>query len=184
MPSPLVSDDEGTLLAAARAGDVQAFGVLWTTVERRAFGLCFHLTGNRADALDALQETQIAVWRGLAGFQGRAPFAAWVLAIARNASLALVRGRSSQEDPLVPHTDQRTAREAAFDETVAGLVDLRRALGALPPSHREALLLWAGGLTYGQTAAVLEVPVNTVKVWIFRARASLRDLVGTPEPAG
>ncbi|GIH70116.1 RNA polymerase sigma factor [Sphaerimonospora thailandensis] len=49
---------------------------------------------------------------------------------------------------------------------------------ALIVDHRDALLLWAGGLTYEQTAAVLQVPLNTVKVWIFRARGRLRELLG------
>jgi RNA polymerase sigma-70 factor (ECF subfamily) len=69
------------------------------------------------------------------------------------------------------------AVESGFDDTVARLVDLRRALATLTPAHREALLLWAGGLTYEQTAAVLEVPINTVKVWIFRGRKSLKELL-------
>ncbi|GIH70121.1 RNA polymerase sigma factor [Sphaerimonospora thailandensis] len=178
MASPLADVDEGVLLTAARAGDTQAFRALWAVVERRAYGLCLHLTGNRADALDALQDTQIAVWRGLDGFEGRAQFGAWVLAIARNAALALICRRPSYQDLLFLETAQPPP-EAGFDETVADLVDLRRALAVLVPAHREALLLWAGGLTYEQTAAVLGVPVNTIKVWIYRARGSLRELTGS-----
>ncbi|GAA1007140.1 DNA-directed RNA polymerase sigma-70 factor [Acrocarpospora pleiomorpha] len=184
MPAPLVGDvggdigDDAELLAAARAGDSDAFRLLWQPVERRAFGVCFHLTANRPDALDALQETQLAAWKGMHRYEGRAPFAAWVLAIARNAALSVVRRRSSHDDLLFPEAAEPHAAESGFDETVAGLVDLRRALATLAPAHREALLLWAGGLTYEQTAAALEVPLNTVKVWIFRGRRSLRELLG------
>ncbi|WP_214108834.1 RNA polymerase sigma factor [Acrocarpospora catenulata] len=170
--------DDATLVAAARAGDGEAFRRLWAPVERRAFGLCFHLTDNRSDALDALQEAQLAAWRGMDRFEGRAPFAAWVLAIARNAALSVIRRRNPHDDLLFPEAAEPRAAESGFDETVAGLVDLRRALATLTPAHREALLLWAGGLTYEQTAATLEVPLNTVKVWIFRARKSLRELLG------
>ncbi|GAA0377838.1 hypothetical protein Acor_43790 [Acrocarpospora corrugata] len=170
--------DDSALVAAARSGDPEAFRQLWQPVERRAFGLCFHLTANRPDALDALQDTQIAAWKGLDRFEGRAPFAAWVLAIARNSALSVVRRRSSHDDLLFPEAAEPRAAESGFDETVAGLVDLRRALGTLSPAHRSALLLWAGGLTYEQTAATLEVPLNTVKVWIFRGRQSLRELLG------
>jgi RNA polymerase sigma-70 factor (ECF subfamily) len=180
MPAAFVGDDDSALLLAARAGDAEAFRALWASVERRAFGLCYHLTGNRADALDALQETQIAVWKNLSRFEGKAPFGAWVMAIARNAALMVVRRRPSHADLLFPDADEPQAVESGFDETVAGLVDLRRALATLLPTHREALLLWAGGLTYEQTAAVLQVPINTVKVWIFRARKSLRELLGQP----
>jgi RNA polymerase sigma factor (sigma-70 family) len=178
MPASLLGDDDGALVAAARAGDTDAFRVLWAPVERQAFGLCFHLTENRSDALDALQETQIAAWKGMERFEGRAPFGAWVMAIARNAALSVVRRRTFHDDLLFPGAAEPRAVESDFDETVAGLVDLRRALATLAPAHREALLLWAGGLTYEQTAAVLKVPINTVKVWIFRGRKSLRELLG------
>ena len=61
------AEDESLLLAAARTGDEAAFAALWAAARRPAFGVCYHLTGNRADALDALQETHLAAWRGLAG---------------------------------------------------------------------------------------------------------------------
>ncbi|GAA4583364.1 sigma-70 family RNA polymerase sigma factor [Planotetraspora phitsanulokensis] len=180
MSAPTVGDDENILLGAARAGDAEAFRRLWAPVERRAFGLCLHLTDNRADALDALQETQIAVWRNLGRFEGRAPFAAWVMVIARNSARSVARRvRAAREDLLFPEVEPVDV-ESGFDETVAGLVDLRRALATLPASHKEALLLWAGGLTYEQTAAALQVPLNTVRVWIFRARKALRETLGRP----
>ncbi|GAA1294269.1 sigma-24 (FecI-like protein) [Planotetraspora silvatica] len=181
MSAPTVGDDENILLPAARAGDAEAFRLLWAPLERRAFGLCLHLTDNRADALDALQETQIAVWRNLDRFEGRAPFAAWVMVIARNSARSVVRRvRAAREDLLFPEAAEPEAVESGFDETVAGLVDLRRALATLPETHKEALLLWAGGLTYEQTAAALQVPLNTVRIWIFRARKALRETLGQP----
>lgn len=178
MPASLVGDDDTALLAAARGGDAEAFRSLWAPIEAKVFGLCFHLTENRSDALDALQETQIAVWKGMARFEGRGSFGAWVMAIARNAALSLMRRRVAHADLLFPGMPEPQAVESGFDDTVAGIVDLRRALATLAPAHREALLLWAGGLTYEETAAILEVPINTVKVWIFRGRKSLRESLG------
>ncbi|GGL16557.1 RNA polymerase sigma factor [Planomonospora parontospora] len=173
-----VVEDEGLLLAAARAGDEHAFAGLWATAQRQAFGVCYHLTGNRADALDALQETQLAAWKGLDSFAGRAPFRAWVLAIARNAAHTVVR-RRAPGGALFSEVEEETVVTGPFEDTVAELADLRRALTALPESHREALLLWAGGLTYEQTAAALAVPLNTVRVWIHRARKRLQaELAG------
>nr|BFE80201.1 hypothetical protein GCM10020093_028020 [Planobispora longispora] len=67
-----------------------------------------------------------------------------------------------------------------FEDTVAELTDLRRAMSTLPGSHREALLLWAGGLTYEQVAASIGVPLNTVKVWIHRARKKLQSELAEP----
>ncbi|MEV7009016.1 sigma-70 family RNA polymerase sigma factor [Streptosporangium sp. NPDC051022] len=166
-------EDESVLIAAARAGDEIAFAELWSAVRRQAFGVCYHLTGNRADALDALQETQLAAWRGLATFQGRAPFRAWILVVARNAAHAVIR-RRPPAGVLLAQVAEESLVADPFEDSVAGLADLRRALAELPESQREALLLWAGGLTYEQVAASLEVPLNTVRAWIHRARRRLQ----------
>ncbi|GHH71279.1 DNA-directed RNA polymerase sigma-70 factor [Streptosporangium violaceochromogenes] len=167
------AEDESLLLAAARTGDEAAFAALWAAARRPAFGVCYHLTGNRADALDALQETHLAAWRGLAAFQGRAPFRAWVLVIARNAAQAVVRHRPPGGVCLAELAEEPVAA-GSFEDAVARLADLRRALATLPASQREALLLWAGGLTYEQVAVALEVPLNTVRAWIHRARRRLQ----------
>ncbi|MFD8561064.1 RNA polymerase sigma factor [Streptosporangium canum] len=167
------AEDEGLLVAAARAGDERAFAELWSTAQRQAFGVCYHLTGNRADALDALQETQLAAWKALASFEGRASFRSWVLVIARNAAHAVVR-RRSPGGVLFAEVAEESVLAAPFEDAVAQLADLRRALATLPASHREALLLWAGGLTYEQVATSLEVPLNTVRAWIHRARRRLQ----------
>lgn len=170
--------EQSRLLIQARSGDSDAFRRLWETAAQSAFGICFHLTGNRADALDALQDAQIAAWRGLDRFAGRAAFSTWVYAIARNAALALVRRRTAaRESSLDAVAADLTDPRPLFDNVVDELVDLRAALARLAPTPREALLLWAGGLTYEQVAVVLEAPVNTVKVWIFRARQELRHLL-------
>ncbi|WP_432994674.1 RNA polymerase sigma factor [Dactylosporangium sp. CA-233914] len=166
---------ETRLVAAALAGDQDAFRDLWRPVERAAFGVCLHLTGERSDALDALQETQIAAWRHLSRFTGRGPFAAWVLAIARNAARDVLRRRANARELGLEAAGPDPADGAPlFAEVVTDVLGVRAALRALPVNHREALLLWAGGLTYDEVAATIQAPVNTVKVWIHRARQRLR----------
>ncbi|WP_238005342.1 RNA polymerase sigma factor [Dactylosporangium sp. AC04546] len=165
---------EPQLVAAALAGDQDAFRDLWRPVERTAYGVCLHLTGNRTDALDALQETQIAAWRHLARFEGRATFAGWVLAIARNAARDLLRRRGTARELGLDAAGERPDDQPLFADVVSDVLGLRAALATLPINHREALLLWAGGLTYEEVAAVEQVPVNTIKVWIYRARQRLR----------
>ncbi|GAA3030468.1 sigma-70 family RNA polymerase sigma factor [Streptosporangium longisporum] len=165
--------EEVLLLVRARTGDEGAFRALWDTAQRQAFGLCHQLTGNRADALDALQETQFAAWRGLAAFEGRSSFRSWVMVIARNAAYTVVR-RRCPAGVVFAEVDETSAVTEPFEDSVARLADLRRAMAALPPSQRQVLLLWAGGLTYEQVAVSLGVPLNTVRVWIHRGRRRLR----------
>jgi RNA polymerase sigma factor (sigma-70 family) len=167
---------ETALVIRARSGDQDAFANLWRSVERPAFGVCFHLTDNRADAMDALQDTQIAAWRGLDRFEGRSSFRSWVCVIARNAALAVLRRRAGREVSL-DAVNERDAVGAPFADTVGEMLDARRALAELPAGHRHALLLWAAGLSYEEVSTALGVPVATVRVWIHRGRAKLRRLL-------
>jgi RNA polymerase sigma-70 factor (ECF subfamily) len=172
--TPPIDDTEHSLVMRARDGDQDAFRELWCGVHQRVFGLCRHVTGDPTDARDAAQETQIAVWRHLRRFEGRAPFASWVLAIARNAARDVVRRRAGARELGLETAGDMADSQRLFADVVDELIDLRRALTRLPLNHREALLLWVGGLTYEQVAAIENVPVNTVKTWISRARAGLR----------
>lgn len=169
--------DEGALVAAAMGGDQSAFRTLWTASERPAYALCLRLTGNRADAADALQEAQIAVWRNLHRFEGRCPFGAWVYAVARNAALGVIRARGRRPEDSVDEIPDRPRDTGAapFADVVVETMTVQAALETLPAKHREALLLWVGGLSYGQVAEMMGAPVNSVRVWIHRARGALRS---------
>jgi RNA polymerase sigma-70 factor, ECF subfamily len=171
--------DEAALVSAALAGDHGAFRELWTGAERPAHALCVRLTGNLADGADALQETQIAVWRNLHRFEGRCPFGAWVYAIARNAALGVIRTRGRRaEDGLDGLEDRpRETHAAPFADVVVETITVQGALETLPDRHREAVLLWAGGLTYQEIADLMEAPLNSVRVWIHRARTALRTML-------
>jgi len=168
---------EDALVVAAMAGDQAAFRTLWQSSERRAYALCLRLTGNRADAADALQEAQIAVWRNLHRFEGRCPFGAWVYAVARNAALALIRARGRRPEDAVDEVPDRPRDTAGapFADVVVETMSVQAALETLPAKHREALLLWVGGLTYAQAAELMGAPVNSVRVWIHRARGAMRS---------
>jgi RNA polymerase sigma-70 factor (ECF subfamily) len=172
------ADSERGLVEAARRGDQQAFRELWRRAERAAHGVCLHITGNAQDALDALADTQLAAWRGLDRYAGAASFSVWAYAIARNAALAVVRSRAKQPQALLEQAEIVPDDRPAFDDVVGDVIDVRRALSALPESHRAALLLWAGGLTYEQAAHELDVPVETLKSWIHRGRRRLREVLG------
>ncbi|WP_026421577.1 RNA polymerase sigma factor [Actinokineospora inagensis] len=174
-PGPF-PDPEADLVRAAAAGDQAAFRVLWADAERRAYALCVRLTGNHADAADALQETQVAAWQGLPRFTGSCTFAVWVYAIARNAALTVLRTRKRRAEVDLDGVAEPAS--GPFADAVATTMDVRSALATLPERHREAILLWAGGLTYDQVASVMAAPVNSVRVWIHRGRRALREQLG------
>lgn len=163
------------LVRAAVNGDAQAFRELWEGAERSAYGLCLRLTGSHADAADALADTQLVAWQRLERFEARCPFAMWVYAIARNAALAVVRARTRRaEVDLAPLGDDVRFAVVATADSVADSLAVRDALATLNERHREALLLWVGGLTYAQVGVVMGAPTSSVRMWIYRARTALR----------
>ena len=85
--------DERGLLAAARAGDEGAFERLVTPHRRELHAHCYRMLGSLQDAEDALQETLLAAWRGLGGFEGRSSLRTWLYRIATRASLRLAERR-------------------------------------------------------------------------------------------
>ncbi|HKA69265.1 MAG TPA: RNA polymerase subunit sigma-70 [Actinomycetes bacterium] len=80
-------------LAAAQAGDEQAFAELVAGYRRELYVHCYRMLGSLDDADEALQETMLAAWRGLGGFEQRSSLRAWLYRIATNCSLRLASKR-------------------------------------------------------------------------------------------
>jgi RNA polymerase sigma-70 factor (ECF subfamily) len=101
---PAQAPDEPELLAAAQRGDTAAFEQLVGIYRRPLHAHCYRMLGSLQDAEDALQETLLAAWRGLRGFEGRSSLRSWLYRVATNACLRLAERRprrhlSSERSP-------------------------------------------------------------------------------------
>ena len=179
-------------LAAARAGSAAAFETLARAEERALYGHVARILGPGADAEDAVQEALLSAWRSIGSFSssGGASFRAWLFRIARNRAIDIVRARRRKgEVPLEPDSDDG---DVDWAEPVAGGPDLltlaadqeafaavERALAAVPPEQRDALLLRdVQGFSYEEIAVITASELGTVKSRIHRARVAVRnDLV-------
>jgi RNA polymerase sigma-70 factor, ECF subfamily len=176
------------LLAAHLRGDPQAFGALVARHERRIYGLCLRILGNREDAEDAAQEAFLAALRRAATFRRAAAFSTWLYRIAVNAATDQARRRGrARLTPLDPE-DAGQAADPAGDlgEAVTAAVTVQTALTRVPEEFRVAVVLCdLYRLPYADAAQILEVPVGTVKSRVFRGRLSLAEHLGTdPEEPG
>jgi RNA polymerase sigma-70 factor (ECF subfamily) len=102
---PAQAADEPALLAAAQRGDTAAFEQLVGIYRRPLHAHCYRMLGSLQDAEDALQETLLAAWRGLRGFEGRSSLRSWLYRVATNACLRLAERRprrhlSSERSPV------------------------------------------------------------------------------------
>jgi RNA polymerase sigma-70 factor (ECF subfamily) len=184
---------EQALLAAARAGDEQAFVGL-TSAHRRALHVhCYRMLGSLHDADDALQETMLRAWKGLPRFEPRAPLAAWLFRIATNVSLRMIERRRDPAAPvdahLQPYPDRLLAElptphpgpdEQATMREGVGLAFVA-AMQLLPPKQRAVLVLrdaldWPAR----EVAELLEDTVPAVNSALQRAR----ERIGREQRAG
>src|SRR5918994_5597945 len=97
IPDPAQAEREA--LEAARRGDGDAFRSLVEPRRRELHVHCYRMLGSVQDAEDALQDTLLAAWRGLARFEGRASVRQWLYAIATNVCLNAIKRRRKRELP-------------------------------------------------------------------------------------
>ena len=170
--------EEAALLARVAAGDRgDPLAALYDRYARRVYGLGVHVLGDPGLAEELVQETFVRLWRSSGRFDpARASVRTFLFTLARRAAIDLQRRRAAR-----PRTGElREEHEAltsddAFEQLLLGL-DVRAALDALSPKHRQVLELHVlVGLTQTQVAARLDLPLGTVKTRTYYALRALRD---------
>ncbi len=176
------------MVAAAQGGDRNALDQLLRRHYDRIHAVCRRVAGSTRDGDDACQEALIKIVRNLPRFDGRSSFGTWAYRIATNASLDELRKRNRR--PGLAAAEEQATMDVADPVATQRLDDvgdrllLDDALAALPEDLRVAVVLRdVTNLDYSEIAAVLDVPVGTVKSRISRGRAALaRDLRVDAEP--
>jgi len=154
---------------AAQRGDRGAYAALVRRHQRAVHGLCYRLLGASDEARDAAQEAFVRAWERLGTFDASQQFGPWVMRIAHNVAIDRLRRRGR-----VVLQDEPQAGSAETDP--AGALDLERAIAALPPSWRAAVILvYVQGRPVREAAGILEAPEGTVLTWLHRARHALRE---------
>jgi RNA polymerase sigma-70 factor (ECF subfamily) len=184
--------DELTLLARLRAGDEAAYEALVRSYSGRLMAVTRRILGSEEDAREAVQEAFIAAFRNLAGFEGGARLSTWLHRIAVNAALMKLRSRKRRPEesiePLLPvyqDDGHHAERFQAWCEPVDVAMQrretralVRRCIDQLPDSYRTVLLLRdIEQLDTEDTAAMLGITANAVKIRLHRARQALRTLL-------
>jgi RNA polymerase sigma-70 factor (TIGR02960 family) len=194
-------------LSRARAGDEDAFRALTDPYRRELQLHCYRILGSLQDAEDQLQETLLAAWRGLEGFEARASVRAWLYRIATNRCLNALRDRRRRpqevpamvEPPEPTHRNEPIWLEPYPDVLLEGLADsaagpearyeMRESIGLafvaalqhLPPRQRAVLVLRdVIGFRTAEVADMLESSEASVKGALQRARATVDERI----PAG
>ena len=176
------------LLQAARGGDSRAFQALVAPHLRVLHLHSYRMLGSYGEAEDAVQETLLRAWQGLAGFEGRAPLLHWLYRITTTTCLKMIRDRRREPATtadvawLQPYPDTLLDQIATADADPAGIAERREsvalafiaALQLLPASQRAVLILrdvlaWPAR----DVASLLDTSVAAVNSALQRARATL-----------
>jgi RNA polymerase sigma-70 factor (ECF subfamily) len=182
-------------MARARAGDGDAFRELTEPHRRELLVHCYRMLGSFQDAEDALQDTLLAAWRGLDGFEERASLRTWLYRIATNRCLNARRAASRRpavewnvpdvEPPeptrlgevvwLEPWPDALLGPESRYERTESISLAFVTALQLLPPRQVAVLVLRdVLGFRAAEVAAMLDSTVESVTSALKRARAGLQ----------
>jgi RNA polymerase sigma-70 factor (ECF subfamily) len=176
VPDESSPDAEVCRLLAAGERE-RAFERLLTAYRGRVYRLALGYVRSPADAEDLAQEAFVRLWRALPLYDGRASFSTWLYVIARNACLSELRRRGAR--PTTSLEDD--AADPAAPTGVASPVDLRLDCETLlemleEPQRRIVRLFYLQERSYEQVAEMLDMPINTVRSHLHRARKRLAAL--------
>lgn len=154
--------------------NLEAFGELIRRHQDFVFGAAMRVVRNRPTAEELTHETFLRAYRAHEGFRGEASVRSWLYRIATNLAKNYISRR--KEIPTGEDLDRPTVEDPGARLTAEALTeDVRAAIDQLPSSLREPLVLREyEELSYAEIADRMEIPVNTVRTRILRARRALR----------
>jgi RNA polymerase sigma-70 factor (ECF subfamily) len=203
-PSATLPANERELLQSARSGDPDAFARLVQPYRQELHVHCYRMLGSYAEAEDAMQETLLRGWRGLARFEGRSSLRSWLYRIATNTSLRAIERRPKRmlpidyqpasdphegladpiNDPiwLEPYPDSKlglqgpAGPEARYEQREAVELAFIAAIHTLPARQRAVLILRdVLGFSARETAAVLDTTPPSIDSALQRAHKAVDD---------
>jgi len=180
--------EEMALVRRAKQGDDSAFEDLVRKYDRNVFRIAQHITQNREDAEDVVQDAFLKAFTNLHQFQEQSKFYTWLVRIAVNEALMKLRRRRPERtvslDEEIQTGEDSVPREVADwspnPEQNYNQAELReiltKTIQGLPPGFRTVFILRdVEGLSTEETADALELSVPAVKSRLLRARLQLRE---------
>jgi len=181
-------DRDLALVHACNSGDAAAFEELVKRYDSKLFRIAQHITHNREDAQDAVQDAFLKVFRKLSQFRENSQFSTWLIRITVNESLMKLRKQRSSREVSMDEDFQSEGGTAPYEvadwapnpEQLYRGSELRNILRSelqeLQPALRVVFVLRdVEGLSTEETAEVLELTVVAVKARLWRARLRLRE---------
>lgn len=170
----MTDDPDDSLVAAAAAGDRNAFAALVERHYDRIHGLAWQLTGSRSDAEDIAQDVCCALVEKIGSFRGDARFTTWLCGIVINAVRDLHRRRRSLHGLTERFAVMTGLARVPDGRDLHDAMWVRSAISRLKPAYRDTVVLVAGQqLSHAEAAAILKVTEATISWRMHEARRML-----------
>jgi len=157
----------------------EAFELLLERFKDKVFRLAFSMLHNETQAEDAAQDIFVKIWKGLPGYHGGASLSTWIYAIARNTCLTELKKRAthptiSLHDPELEEVSDAIPALQSTDAEAGMEMDVATLLAELPEKYRQVItLFYLEQKAYEEVAAMLGIPLGSVKTLLFRAKKAL-----------
>lgn len=173
---PAMSESDEQIIAEILSGETERFRDLVVRYQEQILRMFLRQTGSSPIARDLTQETFVAAYRGLERFRGDSQFSTWLTRIALNTCKNFFRSKQYRE--MISTTSLREEiPDSQSDELEYQLTLLRRFIPALPFKLRDVLVLVSlEHRSYEEAAAILDIPVGTVRSRMSAARVKLRQM--------
>lgn len=177
---------ESELIRAAQSGDRDALITLLREIEPYVYRTAYYLLHNEQDAMDASQEALIRIYTKINSYEEKAQFKTWAQRIVTNIAIDKFR-RAKPTVSIDEHNLVFLGKESVEKDVLSAYAaqDIREAIDQLPEHHRAVVVLrYLQDFSYNEIAESLDLPLNTVKSYLFRARQQLQSLLKDYEKGG
>lgn len=181
------SDPDAELVERSRAGDTRAFDELVEKYTPKLYGLVYHMTSNREDTNDVLQDVFAKAYRALKRFRGKSTFYTWIYSIATNMTLNFLKKRNRRRALSLDDVDLAIERDPDFIELTsksdpvreAGISELQErlnmAMQKLSDDHRAVVTMFdIQAMPHAEIAKILGISEGTVRSRLFYAHRQLQ----------
>jgi RNA polymerase sigma-70 factor (ECF subfamily) len=173
------SADIADLIARCALRDRAAFRTLYERTSAKLFGVTLRILKDRSEAEEAIQEVYVKIWQRADRYvAGHTSPISWLVAVARNHSLDILRARRPPADDIdvaleIPDSGP-TPERATEDSQERGRIE--HCLGTLEPDRADAVRgAYLDGYSYEELASRHAVPLNTMRTWLRRSLMRLKD---------
>jgi RNA polymerase sigma factor (sigma-70 family) len=174
------------LVRAAQSGERDALITLLREIEPHVYRTAYYLLNNEQDALDVSQEALIRIYTKINSYEEKAQFKTWVQRIVTN--ICIDKFRKTKPTVSVDEHEMIFSSETNVEHEVISTYfaqDIQEAIEKLPEHHRTVVILrYVEDFSYSEIAESLNLPINTVKSYLFRARKQLQNLLQEYQKGG